>query len=247
MADATLHYDVARLRAALDAARCDAADICGPRATTPAATDFRYVDLRDGTLQTIPAAAFGRQYGLCLHSLELTIHGYAVSRRVGFGQAREIAFSTRPPPRWRGVPPLLALRVQTGPGGSAVSIAAARGPAGISRQHLVVHLDAALQEQVLRAVGAPPPDDADDDPMSPAACIAARPRACKPGPAVPAPIRPVTWPKGGQTPASETDTKRRLRAPNLTRSRRNSMDARRRRPRSFRHPSGCNPTGVQHG
>lgn len=167
MADATLHYDVARLRAALDAARCDAADICGPRATTPAATDFRYVDLRDGTLQTIPAAAFGRQYGLCLHSLELTIHGYAVSRRVGFGQAREIAFSTRPPPRWRGVPPLLALRVQTGPGGSAVSIAAARGPAGISRQHLVVHLDAALQEQVLRAVGAPPPDDADDDPMSP--------------------------------------------------------------------------------
>ena len=101
--------------------------------------------------RTIPAAQFHRQYALCLHSLELTIHGYCIARQFGWERKREMAFSTRRPALWRRLlrhSPLLAFTVTAEAGAARIGIGAARRAVRASRSNLIVRLDPGMQQEL---------------------------------------------------------------------------------------------------
>lgn len=124
---------------------------------------FRYVALapadraEGGGPRAIPGAMFHRQYGLCLDTLELTLHGYCVPRRAGWERRMEPTFTTRPP-LWRrllGPSPLLALTVRADAGATSVHLAVAP-PAAASSAAVEVRLEPALQAELSRLhAGAP--------------------------------------------------------------------------------------------
>lgn len=115
------------------------------------AAPFRYVTLATGEFppaaRTIAAPLFQRQYGLCLHTLELTLYGYCVERRFGWERRPENTFTTRVPLRWRR-PPLLALTLRVCPGTTDIDLSAAGAGATASRAALMVRLDADLGDEL---------------------------------------------------------------------------------------------------
>lgn len=102
-------------------------------------------------VQGIPAASFHRHYGLCLQTLELTMHGYCIERRYGWERRMETVFCTAPPPWWRRAvrrAPLLALKVVCMSGATYVSVGMARPGAARPRSGHVVRLDPGMQARL---------------------------------------------------------------------------------------------------
>ncbi|MYM28544.1 hypothetical protein GTP58_09435 [Duganella sp. CY15W] len=122
---------------------------CQPAIRCASAPDIQYSD--GSVAVVIPAASFHRNYALCLHTLELTVYGYCVSRKAGWERRIELDFSMRRPPWWRRIlrrPPLLALDVQVLHESVRVRIRPAPADAMAPRSRYVFQLGATLQNEL---------------------------------------------------------------------------------------------------
>lgn len=124
----------------------------------PAHAGCRYRSHGASGVQHLDGALLVRQYEWCLDRLELTIHGYCVTRQYGWERRTETVFSTRPPPPWRRwlrAAPLMALRIHAGAHASGVTVDRAPAHARAGGRDLIVRLDASVQQQLAQAAAAP--------------------------------------------------------------------------------------------
>lgn len=99
-----------------------------PGALCAACAPFEFAPARGQPRQAIPAEQFHRPYALTLATVELTLNGYCLLRKVGWERRREAVFSLARPRLWRRLlrlAPPLTLQFSVRGGTVAVSVGAA--------------------------------------------------------------------------------------------------------------------------